>query len=105
MRKRNGGLADARNVGMRYVRGDWLCMLDSDDLLDAAYLLTAARFAKEAGDAAQRARDAGEPVAAEVDIVPGCMRNFDAVSSDWCFPEGADPGSRIPCAFSLIPDR
>ena len=23
-----------------------------------------------------------------VDIVPGCMRNFDAVSVDWCFPEG-----------------
>jgi len=22
-----------------------------------------------------------------VDIIPGCMRNFDAVSSDWCFPE------------------
>ena len=22
------------------------------------------------------------------DIIPGCMRNFDAASSDWCFPEG-----------------
>lgn len=71
--KRNGGLADARNVGLRYAKGSWLCMLDSDDLLGRDYLHRAADFVREDAD---------------VDIVPGCMRNFDAVSNDWCFPEG-----------------
>uniref|UniRef100_A0A061R7S5 Glycosyl transferase family 2 n=1 Tax=Tetraselmis sp. GSL018 TaxID=582737 RepID=A0A061R7S5_9CHLO len=48
-------------------------MLDSDDLLGRTYMEEAAAFVSE-----------GFPV----DIVPGCMRNFDAVSSDWCFPDG-----------------
>ena len=85
VRKRNGGLADARNVGMRYARGDWLCMLDSDDLLDARYLQAAATLAAQA---AAPPTSADAPPRAMVDIVPGCMRNFDAVSNDWCFPEG-----------------
>lgn len=73
LNKRNGGLADARNVGLGFVKGTWLCMLDSDDLLGRDYLHRAADLIEED---------------ANVDIVPGCMRNFDAVSSDWCFPEG-----------------
>eukprot|EP00899_Mesostigma_viride_P008942 jgi/Mesvir1/18049/Mv09366-RA.1 len=71
--KVNGGLADARNVGMRYARGNWLILLDSDDLLGPEYLARIAQFVEE------------DPL---LDIAPGCMRNFDAVSSDWCFPEG-----------------
>jgi len=71
--KANGGLADARNVGLQYAQGSWLCMLDSDDLLGRTYMQEAAAFVAS-----------GFPV----DIVPGCMRNFDAVSNDWCFPEG-----------------
>jgi len=71
--KANGGLADARNVGLRYAKGNWLCMLDSDDLLGKDYLQRAADFVQEDDS---------------VDIVPGCMHNFDAVSSEWCFPEG-----------------
>jgi len=73
VRKHNGGLADARNIGLGYARGNWLCMLDSDDLLGEDYMLRAAEIFSEAPT---------------TDIVPGCMRNFDAVSSDWCFPEG-----------------
>lgn len=48
-------------------------MLDSDDLLGRTYMQEAAAFVTS-----------GFPV----DIVPGCMRNFDAVTNDWCFPEG-----------------
>ena len=71
MRKENGGLSDSRNFGMRYARGNWLCMLDSDDLLGKDYLLKTSELA-----------------ALGADIVVGCMENFDAVSSTWCFPEG-----------------
>lgn len=73
VRKNNGGLADARNVGLGYARGSWLCMLDSDDLLGKDYLLRAVEVIREDPD---------------VSIIPGCMRNFDATTSDWCFPEG-----------------
>ena len=38
LQRYNGGLADARNVGLRFVKGTWLCMLDSDDLLGRDYL-------------------------------------------------------------------
>ena len=89
--KRNGGLADARNVGMRYARGDWLCMLDSDDLLARDYLSRAAELVEEEhGDGGYIATttSGGHTGTGGVDIIPGCMRNFDAVSSDWCFPEG-----------------
>lgn len=65
-------------------------MLDSDDLLGRTYMEEAAAFVTE-----------GFPV----DIVPGCMRNFDAVSNDWCFPEGwsvqVTPGEQGPASPSL----
>lgn len=32
--KENGGLSDARNVGMKYVKGDYTFFLDSDDWID-----------------------------------------------------------------------
>ena len=56
---------------MRFARGNWLCILDSDDLLEKGYLSKAASLAAQGAD-----------------IVVGCMENFDAVSSVWCFPEG-----------------
>lgn len=34
----SGSLAEARNVGGRRARGDWLCFLDADDELDATYI-------------------------------------------------------------------
>ncbi|GBG88402.1 hypothetical protein CBR_g47101 [Chara braunii] len=73
LRKRNGGLADARNIGLKLARGSWLCMLDSDDLLGSTYLERAADIVKDDKD---------------VMIIPGCMENFDAATGTWCFPEG-----------------
>lgn len=36
--KENGGLSDARNVGMQYVTGDFTLFVDSDDWLEASML-------------------------------------------------------------------
>jgi glycosyltransferase involved in cell wall biosynthesis len=31
--KKNGGLADARNFGIRFARAEWIFPLDSDDII------------------------------------------------------------------------
>ena len=36
--KENGGLSDARNVGIRYSTGKYLCFIDSDDCIDENYI-------------------------------------------------------------------
>lgn len=34
VKKENGGLSDARNYGMQFATGDYICFLDSDDYVD-----------------------------------------------------------------------
>lgn len=36
--KANGGLSDARNTGMEYSAGDFICFIDSDDYIDVDYI-------------------------------------------------------------------
>lgn len=36
--KENGGLSDARNYGMKYVLGNLLCFIDSDDYIELNYI-------------------------------------------------------------------
>lgn len=43
----NGGVSNARNVGLSYARGKWIQFLDADDLLEPGYLSNAMDLLKE----------------------------------------------------------
>ena len=47
--KKNGGTADARNIGLKQASGRYITFLDSDDLLDPNYLECQVEFIKEHG--------------------------------------------------------
>lgn len=47
--KLNGGLSDARNVGIDHAAGEWICFIDSDDFVSENYIEKLVKAAAENG--------------------------------------------------------
>ena len=37
--KTNGGVSSARNLGLDYAKGEWICFIDSDDYISEDFLM------------------------------------------------------------------
>ena len=75
IQKRNGGLADARNAGVRAARADWILPLDSDDLLGETFLEEAfARIDESSSDA-------------QLNLVIANLKGFGTKNYHWNLPE------------------
>lgn len=51
LRKENGGQATARNFGLPYATGDWVCFIDPDDMVDKDYFLNIEKALEQEEDA------------------------------------------------------
>lgn len=47
LHKENGGISDARNLGLKYAKGEYVCFIDSDDFIDEDMLNTLYRLVEE----------------------------------------------------------
>ena len=70
--KQNGGLADARNVGIKSSHGKYILPLDSDDLIDPSYAEKAVNYMEEHPD---------------VTLVYCRARYFGDRNDEWILPE------------------
>lgn len=47
IKKENGGVSEARNVGLSHAKGEWIQFLDADDQIDLNYLTKAQKYIDE----------------------------------------------------------
>ena len=47
LHKKNGGLSDARNFGVRYSENEWIIFVDSDDYVESVYVETLVNLQKQ----------------------------------------------------------
>ena len=75
----NGGPSGARNAALNAARGDWICVLDSDDAMEPERLEALVSFAE--ADGADIAADALLMVDEGAEDEPGKVFNHSALSS------------------------
>lgn len=89
--KENGGVSSARNLGLSHAHGDWVCFIDSDDVVSETYLtsltenihnnssLVFCNYQKEF----EKTLDIGNVYAEKEDMIKYFLRHLTALSGPY----------------------
>lgn len=83
--KKNGGVSSARNVGIRAAKGDYIALLDADDVWDRDYLKEQLRMVSDFPDCYMWGINYAETVNGEVlrDVPTGLPKGFRGIVEDY----------------------
>lgn len=100
--KKNGGVSSARNVGIRAAKGDYIALLDADDVWDRDYLKEQLRMVSDFPDCYMWGINYAETVNGEVvrDVPTGLPKGYRGIVADYFRIEGRI--SDLFCSSSVL---
>lgn len=85
IRKKNGGVCSARNAGILAAKGDYIALLDADDVWDRDYLKEQMRMLSDFPDCQMWGINYGETIKGEIirDVPTGLPDGFRGIVEDY----------------------
>jgi Predicted glycosyltransferases len=85
IKKQNGGVCSARNIGIQAAKGEYIALLDADDIWDKSYLEEQMRMISDFPDCQMWGINYGETINGEIirDVPTGLPEGFRGIVEDY----------------------